>query len=460
LTDAQSTTLTAALGGVSGTSASFTVNGTGTATAFTVANPGTQTAGTAFAVSLTAIDTYGNTVTGFTGSQSLSFSGPANSPNAHVPTYPTTATFAAGTASPSITLFDGQSTTLTVTHALVSGTSPSFTVNGTATAITYSVANPGPQSAGSAFSETVTAIDTYGNTATGYSGTKLLVFSGPANAPNGHVPAYPGSVTFSSGVGTASITLYDAQTTTLTATLSTVTGTSSSFTVSPAAASHFTVSNPGTQTAGTAFNVTVTALDPWNNTDTNTTGPQALAFSGPANSPNNTAPTYPGSVSFSSGVGTASITLTDAQSTTLTAALGGVSGTSASFTVNGTGTRAGISLASITTNPNPVLTCSGAMSSRTCSSTGEPNNSGNVLTAKIQLADAYGNAVTNTTGFSIAITLSVGATNGTVLPSSLTIANGSTTTSTAFTLTRSTGGGKTVTMTATATQTLTVTLSS
>ena len=46
-----------------------------------------------------------------------------------------------------------------------------------------------------------------------------------------------------------------------------------------------------------------------------------------------TAPTYPATVNFASGVGTASITLVDAQSTTLTATQGTITGTSGSFTV-------------------------------------------------------------------------------------------------------------------------------
>ena len=53
-----------------------------------------------------------------------------------------------------------------------------------------------------------------------------------------------------------------------------------------------------------------------NNTATGYTGAQAITFSGPANSPNNTAPTYPATVNFTAGVGTASITLTNAASTT------------------------------------------------------------------------------------------------------------------------------------------------
>jgi hypothetical protein len=50
----------------------------------------------------------------------------------------------------------------------------------------------------------------------------------------------------------------------------TITG-SGTVTVNPAAADHFRVSAPGTVTAGAAFDLTVTALDPFNNTATDYT---------------------------------------------------------------------------------------------------------------------------------------------------------------------------------------------
>ena len=95
-------------------------------------------------------------------------------------------------------------------------------------------------------------------------------------------------------MGTASIKLYDAQSTTLTATQGSATGTSGSFTVNPAGASAFNVANPGTQTAGTAFSVTINALDAWGNAAPSYTGTQVLTFSGPANAPDGHGPGLPG----------------------------------------------------------------------------------------------------------------------------------------------------------------------
>src|SRR5207248_2301853 len=54
---------------------------------------------------------------------------------------------------------------------------------------------------------------------------------------------------------------------------SSITGTTSNITVNHASATHYTVSAPvSSVTAGTAFNVTVTALDAYGNTDTGYVG--------------------------------------------------------------------------------------------------------------------------------------------------------------------------------------------
>jgi len=374
LYDAQTTTLTGTLGSLSDATNSFTINSTGHVGSFVVANPGTQTAGTSFGVSITAGDPYGNKVTSYTGSQTLAFSGPSNAPNGQAPAYPASATFSSGVASATVTLYDAQSTALTVTQGSTTGTSSQFAVQGAATAASFSVANPGNQTAGAAFNVSVTAVDQWGNTASGYSGSKTLTFSGPSNAPGGQAPSYPSTVTFSSGAGTASVTLYDVQTTSLTVTQSSASGNSGSFVVGPATPKSFTFSTPGTQTTGAAFNVTITAVDQWGNTTPSYSGPQTVTFSGPSSSPNGTAPHYPASVTFSGGVGTASITLYDAQNTSLTATQGSLTGSTGSFAVNGTGTAASFNLST----PSPTA--------------------GSSFTETITAVDQYGNTATGYTG--------------------------------------------------------------
>ena len=68
---------------------------------------------------------------------------------------------------------------------------------------------------------TLTAIDEWGNKATGYTGAKRLVWSGPSSWPSGQrqLRSAATTVMFTAGEGTATLlTLYDAQSTTLKAT--------------------------------------------------------------------------------------------------------------------------------------------------------------------------------------------------------------------------------------------------
>ena len=83
---------------------------------------------------------------------------------------------------------------------------------------TFVLSNIGTQIAGASFTVTLTATLSAGGTDTAYTGVKTIVFTGPANAPDGTAPVYPGIVTFTNGVGTASIKLFKAGSTTLTAT--------------------------------------------------------------------------------------------------------------------------------------------------------------------------------------------------------------------------------------------------
>ena len=351
-TKAGSPTITAAATGMTSATQAETVN-VGPLASFVLSTPATQTAGTAFSETITAVDAVGNTVTTYSGANCLTFSGPGTSPNGNAPAYPATGTscaagsssltFASGVATTSITLYDAQTTTaLAVVDALISGTSGNFTVNAAATT-KFTLSTPSP-TAGTAFTETVSAADNYGNTTAGYAGNQCITFSGPLSSPNPvTAPKYPGNgffgcatgvsqVAFTNGVATPSITLYDAQTTKLTATSTAGTvGTSASFTVASGNVATLTVTNPGPQTAGIGFNVALAAKDAYGNGFGGTISP---TFSGPANSPSGTNPTYPGSVIFTSGNASVPVTLFDAQSTTLKATQGGVSGTSTSFTVS------------------------------------------------------------------------------------------------------------------------------
>ena len=131
-----------------------------------------------------------------------------------------------GTAS-ALKLYDAQSTTLKAKEGTIEGTSGSFTVKAAA-ATSFSVPTPTEKEAGVSFNETVTAWDTWHNIAKSYAGAKALSFSEPASSPNGKAPSYPATVTFTAGAGTASIKLYDSQSTTLKITEGAIEGTSGS----------------------------------------------------------------------------------------------------------------------------------------------------------------------------------------------------------------------------------------
>jgi len=394
LYDAQTTTLKAKEGTtIEGTSASFTVKAA-VAKKLTVPTPSEQEAGAAFNVTLTALDEYSNTATSYTGAKTLTWSGPANAPNATAPEYPATVTFAAGVGTASIKLYDAQSTTLKAKEGAttVEGTSGSFTVKA-ASATSFSLPTPAEQTAGTAFNETVTAWDAWHNIAKSYAGAKTLSFSEPSSSPNGKAPVYPATVTFTSGAGTASIKLYDAQSTTLKITEGSIEGTTGAFTVKAAAAKKFTVPTPSEQEAGLAFNVTLTAIDEYGNLAKSYTGAKTIAWSGPSSSPNATAPEYPSTataVTFTEGVGTASsLKLSDAQSTTLKAKEGTIEVTTSSFTVRAAAAeRFAWSHAEVTAGAIEAGTCPFA-----CKTTSI--GAGKKFKAHASVTDAYANIVSN-----------------------------------------------------------------
>jgi hypothetical protein len=293
-------------------------------------------AGMVFTVQITAFDQYGEVDTGYTGPECLTFSGPSISVDDNKPSYPPVGSCASGSSvtfidgvatganSPSITLFDDQMVTLTATDnpSGIAGTTDLTILPGPIS--TFDVANPGTQTVGDPFSVTITALDAYGNVATGYFGDEILTFSGPSPSPNLSKPAYPSPVSFIAGVGTASnITLVDAQTTMLTATQGSITGTSSSFLVRPGPASYYTVSAPSTATTGVPFPVTVTVFDSYGNV--------ATGYDGTADLTSSIGDVLPTSVTLANGMMSFNATLDTAGIQTITATdsvNSGITGTS------------------------------------------------------------------------------------------------------------------------------------
>jgi hypothetical protein len=162
-------------------------------------------AGEADGLTIAAADAYGNLTSSYDGVKSLTFSGASASPGGSTPTVSSasgevvpfaTATaidFEEGIATPSsaangtMTLYKSGSTKVSITDGTLSG-SVTVTVapaEASKLVLTSSTATP---SAISTSNLTTTALDPYGNTATGYTGTHEIFYSGAQSNPGGINP--------------------------------------------------------------------------------------------------------------------------------------------------------------------------------------------------------------------------------------------------------------------------------
>ena len=244
--------------------------------------------------------------------------------------------------------------TYTVTAVLGSyWTSPaSSSFQGTAAGDSFSIANPGTETAGASFNVTITAKLAGGTTDTSYSGTKSIVFSGPSNSPNATAPTYPSTVSFTSGVGVASIILPDAQSTTLTATQSAVTGSTTSFSVNAAnIALSFSPSSYSLQLQGDqySYDVVRASTDSYGNADPNATS--SLTVNLTDNSPGHGATWSQASVTIASNASKSGpvqyLNPTHNQSVTLTGTptTSGYANATVTYSVTNTGSNPSLSYA-------------------------------------------------------------------------------------------------------------------
>jgi alpha-tubulin suppressor-like RCC1 family protein len=386
LYNAASSNITATESGHSGSTGAFTVNPAGI-NSFTIPTPTTRTAGAQFAISLTAKDAWGNTATGYTGAQCVAFSGPANSPNGTAPAYPaqgacaagqSAITFASGqaatvnmtlsNATPS-TLYPAAQTTITATDTPSgkSGSTNPFNVSGTGVQTQFILlAATTTPTAGQTDNLTIIMGDPYGNPVNAYGGAGGASYNlrfGGATTIGTHNPTVLSntgtavnfgtstSITFLNGVAQVNsgmngvMTLYRVEAAAVTVRQNTGTVYTSNpltFNVQPAAITTFTVANPAAQTAGTSFNLSITATDTYGNSNT---GTRCLTFSGPGNAPDGTAPLYPAQgscaagqsqVTFTAAPTLVPVTIYDAGATTITVTdvTSGSTRTTTSFTVN------------------------------------------------------------------------------------------------------------------------------
>ncbi len=301
---------------------------------FLVSAPPVVSSGSLFIFTVTAEDLYNNTATSYTGPLTFSSSDlnagvmlPAESfVNNGVGYFLASLT----TTTPGLQTISATDVT---THS-ITNMSNQILVNPVAGAAThFTVSAPAAVSAGSAFVVTVTALDGNNLVATSYSGT--VHFSS-----NDSQAGLSGDATLINGVGVGYFAevLKTAGTQTITATDTVTHGITGSTTVSvnPLAATHFSVTaasvaGPAFATTGTGFNFTVTALDTYGNLATAYGG--TVTFS---SSTDSLATFTPTSHTLTGGQGIFSATLNTAGSNTITATdTGGVTGTSAAIATRG-----------------------------------------------------------------------------------------------------------------------------
>jgi Ca2+-binding RTX toxin-like protein len=280
---------------------------------FAVSAPTSVIAGASFPVTVTALDQYGNPVTNYNGTVTL-----ASSDKQTVYVSASSISLANGTATVALTLNTPNGVTLTATAGTLKGTSGTITVSPAVAA--FVVSTPTAAMAGTGFAVTITAVDRFGNAVAGYNGPVTL-----ASSDGQTIYGLPASITLSGGSAQVTATLDKAATNpvTLMASAGSVVGSSAAITVSPAAATLFAVTAPGTAGAGESFNVTLTAKDAYGNVATNYSGAVTLT-----SSDHQAVTMNPTTLVWNNGTATATVTLNNPNPITLTATAGSVSGSS------------------------------------------------------------------------------------------------------------------------------------
>jgi hypothetical protein len=227
---------------------------------FEVQAPATTSAGAPFSMTITARDPFNNVATGYRGSVTFS----SNDGQATLPgNYGFTATDNGVHTFVGVILRTAGNHTVSVRDLGAGFTASATVVVNPAAASRLEVNLPASATAGAAFDGIVAVRDPYNNVATGYRGT-VSWSSDDAQA------SLPANYTFT--VGDAGVHLFHSlilrtagnRTATVRDTVAGLT-TSTHMTVSPAAASQLILNAPTGTVAGTAFSVTVTARDAFQN---------------------------------------------------------------------------------------------------------------------------------------------------------------------------------------------------
>jgi len=397
------------------------------------AESSTPTAGAADNLTITARDAYGNLATSYAGSKSLTFSGASTSPSGKAATVAnssgaatnfgtaTAITFTAGVATVSgsnngvMRLYKVGAASISATATGVTTPTPlEVTVSAAAAAKFVLTAVTTTPVAGATDNLTITAQDEFGNVATTYVGAKNLTFSGALASPNGTSPTVSDSsgsdiafgsttsIEFAAGVATVTgakngaMKLYKSGSTSIKAGDGILTTpTALTVTVSAATAARLQLAASATSlTAGGSANLTITALDAYENTATSYTSSKSLTFSGASASPGTNKP----SVSNSSGAATAFGTATTISFTSGVAAVSsGKNGVMTLYDVEEAGILVSDGTISSKT-PVKVTVSVAAMSKFGLTAATTTPNSGAADNLTTTAQDAYGNTITSYAG--------------------------------------------------------------
>jgi hypothetical protein len=320
-------TATSATGGKTGTSGSVTI-AAGAARKLVLTGTTSLSAGTANPLTITAKDTTGNTATSYSGIKTLSFTGASASPDATAPevkdrtgttrnfssTPNTPLNFSSGVSTVSggsngmmrlyrvgtdtIVAFDGTIMTSGANRLIVTTTPAGLDA--------FTVTLNSPQTNGIAFTgvNTITAIDTFGNTATSFnastnnvtittthSGTITGLGSSSNNVLNRASDFNSGVANLTSLGMKYTGTVGATGTFTATSASGVKTGVSGNVVINVGAATRLIIGGSASQLAGATQNLTITARDSSGNVATGYTGDKQVRFSGSGPSVNPV--TYP-----------------------------------------------------------------------------------------------------------------------------------------------------------------------
>ncbi len=356
---------------------------------FKIDSVATQTVAAPFPVTITAQDTFNNTVSSFVSTATLTALTGTPSPA-------TTGAFTSGRRTENVTLnLPATNNWLTITSSGKSGQSNLFNVN-TGALHHFHFDAIAAQQAGNAFNVTIRAHDVNHNPVTSFTGSVSLFDSTGTLSPNT-------SGAFTAGVRTVPATITKAHpNVVITASDgSGHFGQSNTFAVTHNALDHFAVTNVTNgnilpQTAGSSFNIKIVALDAHGNTVITHTGPGSAVTL--ANTTTSIAPATSGN--FTNGVlATQSVTIdktSNADALTATHPASGKTGASNTFAVNHgpqtdfrigpiaspqtAGSPFALVVTAVDANENPVTSFTGTVNiSVSSGGTITPNVSGNFI---------------------------------------------------------------------------------